>query len=104
MAIVAGRRRRRRVSTEKSDPAPLETDVEIVRLTTLVNSYKNKVKNPLTGIRAFCVECMGGYVELVNKCPSVNCSLYPFRKGKNTMSARYGRANPNAFKGGKDDD
>jgi len=30
-------------------------------------------------VRAFCVECMGGYVEEINRCTAPLCPLYPWR-------------------------
>lgn len=29
--------------------------------------------------RSFCLECMGGSLELVTKCVSVYCPVYPYR-------------------------
>jgi len=49
----------------------------------IIQRYKDRIKNPLTGIRAMCVECMGGQPQMVNKCPSTSCALYPFRMGSN---------------------
>ena len=114
-------RRRRRKDAPPSGSAPDESatpgmssedvpvklvDPEVTRLANLIQERKDKIHNPLTAIRAMCIECMGGYVELVNKCTSTNCALHAFRQGKNTMSKRYGRANPDAFKtkGGDDDE
>lgn len=48
-----------------------------------VEAYEKRVKSPLTGIRAFCVSCMGGQVSEVSDCPSVKCPLYNFRMGHN---------------------
>lgn len=48
-----------------------------------VDAYLKKVKSPLTGIRAFCVSCMGGQVSEVASCPSRECPLYNFRNGHN---------------------
>ncbi len=36
--------------------------------------------SPLRSVHAFCIECQGSGV-VANSCPTVNCTLYPFRKG-----------------------
>lgn len=46
------------------------------------------IKNPNTGIRAFCLSCMGGQQTEVRNCPSFNCPLWPFRMATNPF---YGR-------------
>lgn len=63
-----------------------------MNLQRLIDKYCSKVRSPLTGIRAFCVSCMGGYVNMVTDCPSVRCPLYKFRMGKNTLH-KLGREN-----------
>jgi hypothetical protein len=85
-------------SGEPVQEAP-ETGDDVERI---VNGYIAKVSNPLSGIRAMCVHCMGGQVRSVTDCPSefpvkkgqkaMPCPLWPFRMGKNTMDARYGVA------------
>lgn len=67
----------------------------------IIASYREKINSPLSGIRSHCVECMGGSVQLVSGCVSENCSLHPFRMGKNTMHSRYGKVNPHAPKNKK---
>lgn len=47
--------------------------------------YKEKVKNPLTAIRAKCVECSGGSLKEVSTCRVASCPLYPFRMGVNPL-------------------
>lgn len=85
---------RRIVTSETAE----EGELDVTQQDKAIASYKKKIKSPLSGIRAFCVECMGGYVGLVNQCPSENCALHPFRMGKNTLHARHGQANPEAAK------
>jgi len=53
-----------------------------------IKDYKDKIKNPMTAIRAFCVSCMGGYVGEVGSCTAKDCALYPFRMGKNPHHTR----------------
>lgn len=65
----------------------------------VVERYKERVKSPITAIRAFCISCMGGYVKEVNKCTAKGCPLYPLRLGVNVFSAKYGKPRP--VKGGK---
>lgn len=62
----------------------------------VIAKYKKKIKNPMTAIRAHCVECMGGQVKSVADCTSPGCALYPFRMGKNVMHGKFGVANPKA--------
>lgn len=50
-----------------------------------------RVRNPLTAIRAFCVTCMGGYVNLIPACPAAKCPLYAYRFGKNPKARKRGR-------------
>jgi hypothetical protein len=97
-------RRRRRAAEEISKPADepaqeIENEEdEVDDETRIIASYKEKISNPLTAIRAMCVECMGGAPRLVAECPSNNCALHPFRMGKNTMHGKYGKPNPKAAK------
>ena len=39
--------------------------------------------SPLKAIRLKCIDCMCGQVREVKLCPIDDCSLYPFRFGKN---------------------
>lgn len=43
---------------------------------------------PLSAIKAFCVDCLGGQPKLVKGCTSKNCPLYPYRTGHNTNFKR----------------
>lgn len=43
---------------------------------------------PLSAIKAFCVDCLGGQPKLVKGCTSINCPLWPYRTGHNTNSKR----------------
>ena len=43
---------------------------------------------PLSAIKAFCIDCMGGQPRLVKECTSKSCPLYPYRTGHNTNSKR----------------
>ncbi len=43
---------------------------------------------PLSAIKEFCVDCLGGQPRLVKDCTAKNCPLYPYRTGHNTNSKR----------------
>ena len=43
---------------------------------------------PLSAIKAFCIDCLGGQPRLVKACTAKNCPLYPYRTGHNTNSKR----------------
>ena len=58
----------------------------------IIQKYKDRIKNPISAIRSHCIECMGGQVHEVARCTAPQCSLYPFRMGKNTMHQKYGKA------------
>jgi hypothetical protein len=55
------------------------------RLNDMPMSYRNTYKKAMTGkyrasgVKAFCLECMGWEREEVRKCNSVACPLYPYR-------------------------
>jgi hypothetical protein len=49
---------------------------------------RHRIKNPVKGIRAYCLECQGNDEAGVRHCPSVNCPLWSFRMGANVF---YGR-------------
>ena len=42
-----------------------------------------KIKGPIKAIRAKCLDCCCGQSREVAACPSDDCSLFPFRFGKN---------------------
>lgn len=50
-----------------------------------------RVRSPLTAIRGFCVTCMGGYVQLIETCPSVKCPLFAYRRGSNPHAKPRGK-------------
>ena len=45
---------------------------------------------PLKAIRQKCLDCMCGQTYEVKLCPCTDCSLYPFRLGKNPHRAGIG--------------
>lgn len=42
-----------------------------------------QITNPVKAIRAKCLDCCCGSATEVSLCPCADCSLYPFRFGKN---------------------
>jgi hypothetical protein len=54
----------------------------------------NRIVNitPLQAIRAKCKECASGHPSLVRKCEMLDCSLYPYRFGKNPNRSGIGFA------------
>ena len=65
----------------------------------IVKEYCDRVKNPLTAIRAFCVSCMGGYVKEIKTCSATSCPLYPFRFGSNPLHGLSGKSPNNVLIG-----
>lgn len=49
-----------------------------------------KKLSPVQAIKSFCLECSGGSAKMARECVVFNCSLYPFRLGKNPNRARVG--------------
>lgn len=43
---------------------------------------------PIKAIRAKCLDCMCGSANEGRLCPATDCSLYPFRFGKNPCTTR----------------
>lgn len=63
----------------------------------VVLKYLGKVRNPMTAIRAFCVQCCGGYLGEISKCQNGRenakpgepwCPLHEFRNGDNPYHRR----------------
>jgi len=51
-------------------------------------AYRNRVKSPLTAIRAYCVLCAGGSPKAATQCSCITCPLWLFRTGRNPYSRR----------------
>lgn len=49
-----------------------------------------KSLTPLKAIRAKCLDCVCGQANEVRLCPCTDCSLYPYRFGKNPHRAGIG--------------
>lgn len=49
-----------------------------------------KHPSPLKAIRAKCIDCSAGVAKEVRECVVTDCSLYPFRMGKNPNRAGIG--------------
>jgi hypothetical protein len=49
-------------------------------------TYRNRIRSPLTGIRAFCVVvCKSGSPKAVAACYNMSCPLWSMRMGKNGL-------------------
>ena len=53
-----------------------------------------EILTPVKAIRAKCIDCCCGSSFEVKECPIKDCSLYPYRFGKNPNRAGKG-GNPN---------
>lgn len=47
--------------------------------------YQARIKNRATAIRAYCVQCQGGYPAGVRDCVSMTCPFHPFRMGTDPL-------------------
>ena len=45
-------------------------------------------KRPIENIRAKCIDCCGGSLGEVRKCPIFRCPLWPMRLGSNPFHAK----------------
>ena len=48
----------------------------------------SQILSPLKAIRAKCLDCSGNMKNEVRLCPCSDCSLYPYRHGKNPNRQR----------------
>lgn len=96
---VAKERQKRLIKEKKKPPEELEELTEEEDKERVVEIYRERVHNPMSGIRAFCVECQGGYLGEINKCDRSKenalaaghkrwCPLWEFRKGNNPYHNR----------------
>lgn len=47
-----------------------------------------RIRNPMTAIRARCIQCCNGQPKEVRLCPASSCALHPFRLGTNPYNKR----------------
>jgi hypothetical protein len=83
------------VAQAGQQPAPTEMrTVDILANTRVMFSpgfnvertYRNRIRSPLTGIRAMCVVvCHSGSPKAVASCSNMSCPLWAFRMGKNGL-------------------
>jgi len=59
------------------------------------NTYRQRIRSPLTAIRGYCVLCAGG-PRAANNCDLITCPLYPFRTGKNPFYGKLKQADTEA--------
>ena len=48
-----------------------------------LSSPRENSLTPVQAIRAHCLDCCCGSPKEVRFCPNIQCTLYPFRLGKN---------------------
>ena len=73
IAVVATER------TEEEEAAARDAS-DSARIT---QRYMDRVKNPMTAIRARCVQCCNVQPSEVKLCTTLGCALHPFRMGGN---------------------
>ena len=54
----------------------------------LTEQQKRICQNPVKAIRQKCLDCSGWSYTEVELCPLTECSLYPFRFGKNPFRTK----------------
>lgn len=54
--------------------------------------YADRIKSPVTAVRAFCINCQGGGIANVRNCTNMVCPLFPFRMGSNALFGRIANA------------
>lgn len=52
--------------------------------------YRLGRRTPVKVFRAFCLQCMGGSVNLVRECDTLTCPVHPYRMGRNPARAGMG--------------
>lgn len=57
----------------------------------LTDEQKHACQNPIKAIKQKCLDCSGWSRTEVELCPLTECSLYPFRLGKNPFRAKVTR-------------
>ncbi len=45
--------------------------------------YRLRKRTPVKAFRAFCLQCMGGSVNLVRECETETCHIHSYRMGRN---------------------
>ena len=65
----------------------------------IIKRYIDRIKNPMTAIRARCIQCCGGQPSEVRLCPANTCALWPMRMGDNpyNLKTRKGLAQAAGF-------
>jgi len=55
----------------------------------LEGDFRHHYTTPVKAIRAFCVQCMGGYTSEIPICTDYHCPLYPYRMGKRPNKRKF---------------
>lgn len=58
--------------------------------------FSDRIKGPLSSIRAYCVDCQGGVPSLVRECAVTKCPNWPFRMGSNPFYGKLHDADASA--------
>lgn len=53
-----------------------------------IKTYRARIRNPASAIRAYCVWCMGGSAKDVRFCAAANCPLWTMRMGSNPFHGK----------------
>jgi hypothetical protein len=78
------------------NPLPIEMRVQDLLLalrqpydatSAVERTYRERIRSPLTAIRAFCVLCAGG-PKLATACDKIECPLWAFHRGRNALRNR----------------
>ena len=96
---VAKERQKRLIKEKKNPPEEHPELTEEEDKERVVEEYREKVHNPMSAIRAFCVECQGGYLGEVKRCTRSKenalaeghkrwCPHWEFRMGNNPYHNR----------------
>lgn len=81
----------RKLDWQGADPRELDFDElkeaihEPTGDDTVEDTYRSRIRNQSTAIRAYCVVCQGGSVAGIKECPATTCVLFPFRMGKDPL-------------------
>ena len=76
-----------RAALQKAAPGAVEENPTGESAIT-IKRYKDRIRNPMTAIRAKCVECSNGSIAEVQQCRVTTCALYLFRAGKNPFHSK----------------
>ncbi len=62
--------------------------IDTIKTEEEFNREVSENTNPLRAIKLKCLDCSTYNINEIKECPVKNCSLYPFRLGKNPFRKR----------------